>query len=171
MTKLNTDNENSVGQASSTTTSEEIIKSNNKFHRTITIAKKPKKNFLAINKSAVSSSSSSTKSRRLSLNTNEILKFASKTTTTINNRRKSLSNPFQLSSSNECEKQLKKFKSKIDYLKVETLTSYDKDLRKIKIDYDNKKTVSSKIIINKKVRSEQDLNLRGRTHLITTPKS
>ena len=126
MTKSNSDS--TGGQAPSSSASITTSEENIKFHRTMT--KKPKKNFLTLNKAAVSSCSSKS-NRRLSLNSNEILKLTTPTTSS-SNRRKSLSNPFQ---TNDCEKQLKKFKSNIDYLKVETLTSYDRNLKQIKNDY------------------------------------
>jgi hypothetical protein len=146
MTKLNTDS--TIGaqtsSSSSSSSSKTTIEETNKIHKTLT--KKPKKNFLTLNKTAVSSSSSSSNSnRRLSLNSNEILKLTTQATSTkITNstRRKSLSNPFQLN--NDSEKQLKKFKSKIDYLKAETLTSYDENLKQIKNDYNNKNKGVSK---------------------------
>jgi len=140
MTKLNTDS--TIGVQTSSSSSKTTIEENNKIHKTLT--KKPKKNFLTLNKTAVSSSSASNSNRRLSLNSNEILKLTTQATSTKitnSNRRKSLSNPFQL---NDSEKQLKKFKSKIDYLKAETLTSYDENLKQIKNDYNNKNKRVSK---------------------------
>ena len=136
MTKINSDKENStaVSQTASESATAKITRK----------TKQIKKNFLTLNKNAVASKIKSNdqekSNRRLSLNTSELLKLAS--TNTSSNRRKSLSNPFTTNDS--CSEKLKRFKSKIDYLKVETLTSYDKNLKQMKTEFDNdkEKTVS-----------------------------
>jgi hypothetical protein len=149
MTKIKDEKENSTEQK----TNNIIEKNSNKIKRTISISNinrktsQFKKNFLTLNKTESKNVKKKDSNRRLSLNPNTILKQATTTIITTpslktqtSTRRKSISNPFSINDTNN--EKLKKFKSKIDYLKTETLNNYDQTLKQIKNEFDNKKKVS-----------------------------